>query len=288
MLTAVMGIFGRLFRKDPGEELARAEELLASGRAYDALVVVRRVEERAGRDDGADAPALRLRARELEIRAREVLIGSALAEADRAEAEEAYDDAVDWIASAMDQAARVDELPAEERPPEAKGRMSDLRSRREALRRRRRDAARQASMVRSFEEEDERSGPDPLDTEGRFGALVGTLHEEVADLYLHRPLPFQQAYLDLAEGRYFAALAVFDALAAEEPDDAVVRFERGRARLATGDLAGAEEDFEAAAEVLGDEPLDVDGELSVPIFLARARGEVPAEPEDRPAAEADD
>ena len=283
-----MGIFGHLFRKDPGEELARAEELLAGGRAYDALVGVRRVEERAGRDGGADAPELLRRARVLEVRAREALIGSALAEADRAEADEEYDDAADWVASAMDQAARVDGLPAEERPPEAAGRMAELRSRREGLRRRRRDAARQASMMRRFEEEEERSGPDPLDTEGRFGALVGTLHEEVADLYLHRPLPFQQAYLDLAEGRFYAALAVFDALATEAPDDAVVRFERGRARLATGDLAGAEEDFEAASEVLGDEALDLDGELSVPLFLARARGEVPVGYEHRPVEEAED
>lgn len=278
-----MGLFDRLFRKDPGEELARAEELLAAGRAYDALVAVRRVEERVGRDGGAEAQELRLRARALEVRCRELLISSALAEADRAAAEEAYDDAADWVASAMEQAERVAELPPEDRPPAAAGRRAELRRRREELRRRGREAARQASMMSRFEEEeDERSGPDPLDTEGRFGLLVGGFHEEVADLYLHRPLPFQQAYLDLAEGRYEEALAAFDGLVAEEPDDAVVRFERGRARLATGDLAGAEEDFEAAWEVLGDEPLDMAGELSVPALLARARGQAPVEPDREP------
>lgn len=259
-----MGLFDRLFRKDPGEELARAEELLAAGRAYDALVAVRRVEERAGRDGGAEAQELRRRARELEVRCREVLIASALAEADRAEAEEAYDDAADWVASAMEQSDRVDELPLEDRPPVAAGRRADLRHRREALRRRGREAARQASMIRRFEEEEERSGPDPLDTESRFGTLVGFLQEDVADLYLHRPLPFQEAYIALNDGRTEEALAAFDALAAEEPGDAVIRFERGRARAVIGDYAGARQDFEAAWEELGDEPLDLAGDLAVP------------------------
>lgn len=265
-----MGIFGRFFRNDPRADLERAAELLATGRAFDALAAARRAEAAA---EGEGAAQRRLEAREIELRAREILIGSALAEADRAEAEEEYDDAADWVEGAFEHAEHLDELTAAGRPEGGGARAADLRRRLQALRRRGREAARQPSMMRHLEDE-ERAGPDPLDVETHFGTLVGTLEEDVADLYLHRPLPFQQAYIDLNEGRFEPALATFDALVAEAPDDAVVRFERGRARLMTGDPAGARDDFEAAWEELGPEALDASGELSVPLLWADAAMEM--------------
>ena len=260
-----MGWFARRFGKDPQAELARAEERLAAGRAYDALVIAEEVERRGG----DDAAAIRRRARELEIRARGVLIGSALAEADVAEADEDYDDAADWVASALEHAVKMDELTAADRPPDDEGQTPALRARQRDLKRRGREAARQPSMMRRFED-DERPGPDPLHTEGTFGVLVGTLNEDIADLYFHRPLPFQKAYIDLNEGNGESALAAFDGLVVEEPDDAIVRFERGRARMLTEDYAGAQEDFKAAWGELGDDPLDVHGDLSVPLLWAEA------------------
>lgn len=256
-----MGLFDRLFRKDARAELARAEELLAAGRAYDAFHAARRAEEAAS---GPEGDAVRLRAREVAGTAREVLVASALEEADRAEADEDYDDAAEWVASALERLTADGAA-----PPLAK----ELRRRLQALRSRAREVARQPLLLRREEEdgEAEPAGPDPLDLETRFGTLVGTLDEEVADRhYLHRPIPFQQAYVDLNEGRLPEARAALDALAAAEPDDAVVRLERGRARLLGGDPAGAREDFEAAWPALGDAPLDASGELSVPALWAGA------------------
>lgn len=256
-----MGLFDKLFRKDPAAEVRRAEELLAAGRAYDALHAARRAEEAAA---GPDGDAVRLRAREVEGTAREVLVASALEEADRAEADEDYDDAAEWVASALERLTAGGAT-----PPLA----AELRRRHQGLRARAREAARQPLLLRREEEDEggEPAGPDPLDLETRFGTLVGTLDEEVADRhYLHRPIPFQQAYVDLNEGRLEEARAALDALAAAEPDDAVVRLERGRARLLAGDPAGAREDFEAAWPALGDAPLDASGELSVPALWAGA------------------
>jgi predicted Zn-dependent protease len=256
-----MGLFDKLFRKDPAAELRRAEELLAAGRAYDALHAARRAEAAAA---GPDGDGVRLRAREVEGLAREVLVASALEEADRAEADEDYDDAAEWVASALEYLTSGGAA-----PPLA----AELRRRHQGLRARAREAARQPLLLRREEEGEggEPPGPDPLDLETRFGTLVGTLDEEVADgHYLHRPIPFQQAYVDLNEGRLEEALAAFDALAAAEPDDAVVRLERGRARLLAGDPARAREDFEAAWPALGDGPLDAAGELSVPALWAGA------------------
>lgn len=251
-----MTLFGRLFRKDPRVELARAEELLAAGRAYEAIQAVRRAQ--LG-DASTEDPALRERARGIERRSREVLVGSALSEADRTEAEEEYDEAGDWVHSALEHLEALARLGAAD--PD---RAAALRRRRKALRGRSREAGRQSSLLRRFETEGEIEGSDPLDVETRFGLLVGSLREEVADLYLHRPLPFQKAYVDLSEGRYGDALAVLDALAAEDPEDPVVRLERGRCRLETGDPAGARDDFDAAWPAFGDEPLDEAGELSIP------------------------
>lgn len=261
-----MGLFDRLFRKDPGAELARAEELLADGRAYDAFHAARRAAELAAA--GPEGDGVRLRAREVEGLARETLVATALEEADRAEADEDYDDAAEWVASALERLTADLEGSAEP-PPLAK----ELRTRLRGLRARAREAARQPTLLRRQEEDEEGepAGPDPLDLETHFGTLVGTLDEEVAERhYLHRPMPFQQAYVDLNEGRLEEALAAFDALAATEPDDPAVRLERGRCRLLSGDPAGAREDFEAAWPALGDRPLDTSGELSVPALWAEA------------------
>lgn len=277
-----MGFLNRLFRKDPSADLARAEEHLGAGRAYEALLAAGRAVEVAPRDG---APDHRPRARELAGRARELLAASALSEADRAEADGDYDDAAEWVVSALEHVRANGEAggPAGSTGSAGPGgggrdpREPELKRRLRALRSRAREAARQPTLLRRQEGDggdgspEEPAGPDPLDLETHFGTLVGTLDEEVAERhYLHRPIPFQQAYVDLNEGRLDDALATFDALAAAEPDDPAVRLERGRCRLLAGDAAGAREDFEAAWPDLGDRPLDTSGELSVPALWAEA------------------
>jgi tetratricopeptide (TPR) repeat protein len=189
------------------------------------------------------------------------LAESALEEARFAESEGDFEDAAGWVRSALEQLGDDDE------------RVPELRKRSKRLRARAREAeqARAAGgLMGRREEEDEHQGPDPLELEVHFGTLVGTLRDEVADRYLHRGIDFQEAYVDLNQGRLEEARSSLDALADREPDDPVVRLERGRCRLLMDDFTGAREDFEAAWPELGDEPLDQAGVLSVPILWAEA------------------
>jgi len=251
-----MGLLDRLFKKDPVKLLDRVEGLLAAGHGYQALQQVREV---------AAAPEVAERAKELERRCRVTLADKALEEAEFTESEGELGDAAEWVKTAINQL---------EEAGETGERVAELRERLKRLRARAREAERQREMggfLGSWgEEDDEDDRPDPLTVEVLFGTLVGTLRDDVADRYLHRPLEFQQAYVDLNEGRLEEAEAAFDALVAEEPDDPVVRLERGRTRLLAGDPAGAREDFEAAWPQLGDEYLDQLRDLSVPTLWAEA------------------
>ena len=96
------------------------------------------------------------------------------------------------------------------------------------------------------------------------------LVEEVAEHYEGRLPAFRIAYVALNEGRVAEAHEAFEILAASADEDPVVRFERGRSRLAVGDVAGAVPDFEAAWPTFGDGALDLTGELSVPGLWAEA------------------
>lgn len=247
-----MGLFDRLFKKDPVQELERAEALLGDGRAYQALQRVRGIDP---------SEELAERARELEARARVALAETALEEADFVESEGDYEDAVGWVRSALEHLGDD-----HEKAPALRKRLKRLRAKaREAEQER----AAGGLMGRGADEE-ERSGPDPLEVEVHFGTLVGTLRDDVADRYLPRGIDFQHAYVNLNEGRLDEARNALDELADKDPDDAVVRLERGRCRLLAGDAAGAREDFEAAWPELGDEPLDQAGALSVPLLWAEA------------------
>lgn len=251
-----MGLLDRLFKKDPVEVLGRAEALLADGHAYQALQRVREVTK---------TPEVAARVSELERRCRLALADKALEEAGFMEEEGELEDAADWVRTAIGQ---LEEAGVEDgREPELRRRLKDLRDRAREVKRQRETGG---LLGRWAEEDEELQGPDPLSLEVLFDTLVGTLRDDVADRYLHRPLPFQQAYVDLNEGRLEEAEAAFDALLAEDPGDAVARLERGRVRLLAGNAAGAREDFEAAWPALGDEPLDQARELSVPTLWAEA------------------
>ncbi len=246
-----MGLFDGLFRKDPTRELNRAEEMLDDGRPYPALQVVQRVKERG---------ALPERVAALERRCHEALGEAALAEADFMETEGDFADASEWVRSAIRQLGDDHE------------RLPELRRRLKTLRARAREAETKNAMTGFIRVggEDEPDGPDPLTTEMHFGALVGTLRDDVADLYLSRPLAFQQACVDLSNGRFDEARSAFDQLLVAEPDDPIFRLERGRCRLMAGEPVGAREDLEAVWPALGDEPLDQAEELSVPLLWAEA------------------
>lgn len=113
-------------------------------------------------------------------------------------------------------------------------------------------------------------GADFDDPETRYELLVDTLEDGVGERYRGRSDAFRAAFLQLNDGEVEAAAAAFDGLVAAGSADAVVHFERGRARLLLGDAAGARQDLEAAWPELGDEPLDRAGALRVPTLWAEA------------------
>jgi tetratricopeptide (TPR) repeat protein len=104
-----------------------------------------------------------------------------------------------------------------------------------------------------------------------YRLFVDSLRDDVSPLYRDRPPAFRRALVDLAEpADADLAAAAIDGLAAASPDDPVLRLERARWRLARGDEAAAREDLEAAWEAFGDEPLDLGGNLSVPVMWCEA------------------
>ncbi len=107
--------------------------------------------------------------------------------------------------------------------------------------------------------------------EALYEVFVGSLRDDVAPRYRDRPAGFRRAVLDLGEQREPAASqAVIEALAEADPDDPVLRLERGRWRFARGDAAGARADLEAAWAAFGDEPLDLGDMLSIPEMWCEA------------------
>jgi len=243
-----MGIFGRLFQ-DPQRDLERAEKLLAGGEPFKALELAERAAASAAHRPGA---------RELASRAREAIVASDLDRADRAEASEYWEDAAEWLRSALDHL-------------EDGGRRAELEARLASAEERAREAAAGEPLdLRAFAGGALEVEAGELSPEEVYEALVGTLKDEVADLYDGRPEVFRRALVDFHDGRVESALAALDELLASEPDDPAALLERGRCRLASGDAGGARADFEAAWDRWGDEPLDHAGQTSVPGLWAEA------------------
>lgn len=241
-----------LFSKDWAKELDKAEDFLRGGVPVRAFEIAERAERKA------DA-VLRTRAADLKRRADQAVLESVLASADAAEAEGNLEDAADWLLAALERGAGA-------------ARRGEIEARRQALLDRLDDASnpllarRETITVEAgFEDEVESD-------EGSFAyeMLVSMLGETLQPLYRDRPEAFQQAVLDLNEGRAEDALSALKRLGGDAPADPVLRLERGRANLLAGEPAAARDDFTAAWEGLGEEPLDAGGTQFVPALWAEA------------------
>lgn len=243
-----MGLFD-VFKKDPETLLERARTALERGDAAQALRLARQVGEKDSR------------AAEVVSRARRALAEAACERAAKAEESGYLDDAVEWLrtAAASSDGAKREEL---------LGRAEALLRQAEDEAERRAEQALAASGPAAEEVDSEEGFATELDI--AFEALVGTLDEDLADLYDAQPEEFRRAFVDLNEGRLEEARAVLERLADEDPADAVRRFERGRCRLHDGEYQAAREDLEAVWETLGDEPVDHAQTLSVPGLWAEA------------------
>ncbi|MCB1054507.1 MAG: tetratricopeptide repeat protein [Acidobacteria bacterium] len=237
-----MGWLDRMFKRDPEEELRRAEARLEAGDPVAAL-------HAADRLRGAGPEELRARAEDLANRAHDKILVAALEKADRAQEAGFFDEAADWVRTALEHAA------------------SDAQE------------AQLTALAESFEEraaggggdDDELVAPaEELDEEALYSSLVAMLEEDVAELYEGRPESFQRALLDLNHGRHDEAEEAFSRLVDADAEDPVPRFERARCRLLQGRFAEARDDLEAVWPALGERPLDLGSALSVPALWAEA------------------
>lgn len=252
-----------LFKKDAGKTLERAAGFLQDGNPQRALDYARRFVQ--DKD-----PAHRSRAQELVAEAREALVVQTLERSAEAEAEGDPADAADWVRAALqhvDDEARRREL--EERMQTLE-RTAEQQAMAEPPPPPVADGDRDETWDDEADEEPVFGAGFELDTDSHYETLVGTLDSGIGEHYEERSAEFRRAYVDLNEGRYREAAEVLERLAEAAPSDPVLRFERGRARLAVDDHAGAREDLEAAWPAFGDEPIDLTESMTVPGLWAEA------------------
>jgi tetratricopeptide (TPR) repeat protein len=252
-----MGLFG----KDWVRELDRAEDFLRREIPVRALEIAERAEAKAD-------PVQRTRAADVKARAAQAVLASVVAQAAAAEAAGNLADAADWLLAALEH----------ESTPQ---RRAELEARRKALLERRFDdenpwpaqpGGRRGPQGGRHETTTVEAEAEEPDEEGSFQyeVLVSLVADELQPRYRNRPESFQQALVDLNEGRAEEALAAFESLVADAPKDPVLRLERGRARLLAGHAKAARDDFDAAWKAFGDGPLDVTGSQLAPALWAEA------------------
>jgi tetratricopeptide (TPR) repeat protein len=243
-----MAFLKRLFGRDGAALKADVERYLAEGNPVRAWEVADRW--------AAVAPvAEREEAARYLGRSRRAVLDHVLERAAAAEEAGDWTDAVDWLRSALERAREVDERRGLE--DRLKGALA--RQEEEELHERRQTYT--EGPIDGEEGDDE-----PFDA---YDTWLGTLEPEFALLYEDRPEEFRRAVMAINEGRVEEALPVLDGLVAEGSDP-LARFERGRARILSGDLTGAREDLEAVWGELPVGPLDAGRTLSVPALWAEA------------------
>lgn len=256
-----MGWLERLRGGGGERRLAQAEECFAGGELGRAIELAERVASRA-EDSGLAA-----RAQALARRARDARAEASIAKAQASQDEGFLEDAVEWLLGAL-----------EDIPEEAA--RAPVRRRLDRLEKEIAERGRRRARLSDPEAEDgglPGDGPETLEIEPDmlYDTLVAMLREDLAEAYAERPEAFRHAYVELNEGDAAGALRAFEALAAESGDpgagdDPILRFELGRARLATGAHGDARADFEAVWPVLGEEPIEASGSMSVPVLWADA------------------
>jgi len=246
-----MGFFDRLFKKDPEQELAEIEALLARGEADAALDRARRFTRKGPEEQ-------RARFQSLARQAHDALAREFLGNAERAEADGAYQQAADWLETVLEHI--------------------EDDARRETLEQRIDVLIEKAKAKPRFEEEDEEAPEaqpasageaDEIDEETHYAALVGMMREDLAERYEQLPPEFRGAFLAMNSGALDKAKPALDALV-EEHDEALIRLERARCALMMDDAAAAREDLERVWPALGDDPIDLGDSLSAPALWAEA------------------
>jgi len=241
-------MFKRLLGRGAERDLDRADRWLERGDPVGALELARRHVK--NRD-----PRLRERAQNLAATSRRVALESILAKSDAAEAAGDREEALDWLDSAFSYVSESEER-------------SRLEERRAAL------------VLLEPEDPDALPPGTELDADEYYELLLARLRDEFVPLYADRGPRFREAYFALNhQSDTTRSVDLLDELVAEEPQDPMLRFERGRGWLAGGVWGKAREDFEAAWEAYGDRSAyagddetsdETDASLRLPYLWAEA------------------
>ena len=240
-----MAFLSRIFRKDPRQILQKAEAWLAEGKGVRALHaaedLARRAEGRA-RDEAED----------LVRRAHRAIMNRALEEAKVSKEIGEWEEAADWLGTALEHC-------------QEEGQKSEIEGLKEALLTRARQAEAEALRMEATGDEGAMA-----DGEIAYEMLMGVFTPEMAELYNGRPAALREAVVAFHNGSPEEALGILEELLQESPEDPVYRLEAGQCRLVLGQAEAALRDFEAVGDALGEECLDVSERVSVPILLASA------------------
>ncbi len=236
-----MSLFSRLLGQDPERLVHRGERALEEGQPATALDLFERAVERAA----ADGPLVE-RAREGRERAARELVRLNLDEAalslDAGEIEAAFS----HLQTARDLCTDEEQLAS----------IEELRSRADELASGQEEPQRLFTDVGAVDVEDE-----PPDIAWR--RLLDTMDEDWAEDYDSRGEPFRDAVLALHDGDADGAAEALGALIEADPEDPVLRFERGRALMVQERYADALEDLSYARREIGFEPLDRVGNVQI-------------------------
>ncbi len=246
-----MGFLSKLFKKDPQEELAKLEAMISRGDdAEKAHQLALKLSE-------CDQPSVRERATVLAGSLAGKLVAEFSANAERSVASKNFDDAIDWLTSALAFAAG-DQRAEIEKHIESLTLRAHLSSELPAIGR---SGFAEAGGPESEQEE--------IDEEMHFEMLIGMLTTEVAETYRSLPTAFHGAFLDFNNGRLNEALEAYERLAPE--GNPYVAFEMGRCLLQLDRLEDAVAQLESVQKRLGDKALDEAGALSLPMVWAEAK-----------------
>lgn len=248
-----MSFLKKLFTVDPQKEIAKAERWLddTPERAFEHLQGVLKKVPEAHR--GMVNQAL--------MRARTAVIERALQHALESESDGFFEDAADWLESAI--AHTRDEAQRQE----WKVRQDELMMRQFSIRQQERLRA-EAEVTPTTE-----STPE-IDREALFDAAVDVYLDEVAGRYRAQGKAFRQLFLQLQDGEQDGVEEGFSQILANANEDsdthAVVALERGKLRLLQENFKGAKADFEACWQAWGDDLLDWPESHSLPSLWAEA------------------
>lgn len=258
-----MSFLSNLFSRSPDRAVSKARAALERGEWAEALRRIEAVLERPI-EDGAlrqEAEAVRARAR------------AGLVDLNRRNARECAA-AGEWgpALESLDVALENCDDPALRREIESERHRYQIRAGRAASRdeRPRAPAAAVAGMPAGLDDD---GGPqqDPFGDEvDRFELYLASLAPEAAQLFeaaAENPR-FREACLMLEDGDGKGATRAFSELLKERPEDPLLLFQRGRARMLTADLPGAAQDLQAVRSAWGFAALDAAGHLHVGILLA--------------------